>query len=683
MSKQGKQLNVENLWVLALTLKAILANLQSAHDGVRSVSQLLDSGLVPLLVHTASKGTGFSRQWLLKDLEILSVMLYTGDKSDTSKHHKSQATSKKPHQSTPESDSDSESDWSDDDSSSSSSSSSSSDGDGENTPMSPTKTPDMTATPGETYGGSDPMEGLDENTKICFQITNDALKAPLSVLRAIYEANGRQTNLLLDEVQKCFDGDVFHISDHIKELAKKWEPPKRPVLEEMENRVVDIGVIGYTPTKNLPKPVNEAIDEPNEGIQKLISTPETEMKQSYGRQQRSKSSSLLRKELETHGKSGSRNYLFKVNTAISIMYARHVLSAVLAEWPGDNYEISCQSLGCIEHTQLVSAIDLLQRAEDKGSFFKVVHNAVQYCKPELLAPLSIAACHFMEEVNLCTETRESEHSYKNNASMQDKVHIPNAIFLTVKFDLRCSTEEGCDELIISSSPDYKQDKRVFSGSSRDKWIDFDVPGDTLYYKFTADCSNNDWGFKFTVTGGRMGRFETGYVLLNTILTESTLALKLPLDELWCWLVYVSCRQTGQQRLKVIQLMLRILQLLSSGQAASAAQPLDKTHMPNLTQLRPLWLLLNKMAKETPKDSSAKILPPVQRALTELFLLAENLAMEWGIQEDYMVAMVDYEDLKKVAVQGLQNIAALGMALGIPNKASEAFKKAKPTTTSSA
>ncbi|XP_006821822.1 zinc finger ZZ-type and EF-hand domain-containing protein 1-like [Saccoglossus kowalevskii] len=179
----------------------------------------------------------------------------------------------------------------------------------------------------------------------------------------------------------------------------------------------------------------------------------------------------------------------------------------------------------------------------------------------------------------------------------------------------------------------------------------------------------------------MGRFETGYVMLNTILTESLQPhRKLPQDELWCWLVYVSCRQTGQQRLKVIQLMLRILQLLSkSTQQMTAAMPIDKSLTPDLTLLRPLWLLLNKMAKETPKDSAAKILPPVQRALTELFLLAENLAIEWGIQEAYMIAMVDEEELKKVAAQAIQNIATTGLAMGIPNKASEAFRKQKPVS----
>lgn len=36
-------------------------------------------------------------------------------------------------------------------------------------------------------------------------------------------------------------------------------------------------------------------------------------------------------------------------------------------------------------------------------------------------------------------------------------------------------------------------------------------GDTLYYKFMSDMSNTEWGYKFTVTGGYRGRFQTGTV----------------------------------------------------------------------------------------------------------------------------------------------------------------------------
>ena len=30
-------------------------------------------------------------------------------------------------------------------------------------------------------------------------------------------------------------------------------------------------------------------------------------------------------------------------------------------------------------------------------------------------------------------------------------------------------------------------------------------GDTLYFVFQSDSTNTDWGWKFTVTGGQLGR----------------------------------------------------------------------------------------------------------------------------------------------------------------------------------
>lgn len=59
---------------------------------------------------------------------------------------------------------------------------------------------------------------------------------------------------------------------------------------------------------------------------------------------------------------------------------------------------------------------------------------------------------------------------------QDKVQIPGAIYLSIKFDSQCNTEEGCDELLMSSSSDFQQDRHSFSGSPQ-KWNDFELPGE--------------------------------------------------------------------------------------------------------------------------------------------------------------------------------------------------------------
>ena len=47
-------------------------------------------------------------------------------------------------------------------------------------------------------------------------------------------------------------------------------------------------------------------------------------------------------------------------------------------------------------------------------------------------------------------------------------------------------------------------------------------GDTLHYRFISDYTGADWGFKFTVTGRRVGKFDTGALLLETLLSSPSL-----------------------------------------------------------------------------------------------------------------------------------------------------------------
>ena len=68
--------------------------------------------------------------------------------------------------------------------------------------------------------------------------------------------------------------------------------------------------------------------------------------------------------------------------------------------------------------------------------------------------------------------------------------------------------------------------------------------------------------------------------------------------------------------------------LSSEAAAASVQPSNGLIRPDLTLLKPLWLLLNKMDGAQSSDSAPRCLPAVHRALTELFLLAEKQAQVW-------------------------------------------------------
>lgn len=59
------------------------------------------------------------------------------------------------------------------------------------------------------------------------------------------------------------------------------------------------------------------------------------------------------------------------------------------------------------------------------------------------------------------------------------MHIPGAIYLSIKFDSHCNTEEGCDEVTMSSSSDFLHDVHNFSGSPM-KWSDFEIPGEKIF-----------------------------------------------------------------------------------------------------------------------------------------------------------------------------------------------------------
>lgn len=71
----GEEVSVESLWVLALALKVFHNLLKS--DSIFNSPDIFRADFIQSLVFIASKGTGFSQQWLLKDLEV-SVCCLSG-----------------------------------------------------------------------------------------------------------------------------------------------------------------------------------------------------------------------------------------------------------------------------------------------------------------------------------------------------------------------------------------------------------------------------------------------------------------------------------------------------------------------------------------------------------------------------------------------------------------------------
>ncbi|XP_077167465.1 zinc finger ZZ-type and EF-hand domain-containing protein 1 isoform X1 [Paroedura picta] len=605
---------VEASWVLSLALKGLYRTLKThAFEEIRTA--FLQSGLLKLLVKKCSKGTGFSKTWLLRDLEILSIMLYSSKKEISSL-----AEQKDPRLEERDEDQAVE---------------------------------QSVVTPTDAdQNRPDPLEGLDEATKICFLMTHDALDAPLHILRAMYELQMKKTDSFFLEVQKRFDGDVVTTDERIRTLAQKWQPCKRLPSEEQSSKAVDTDMI-ILPCLSKPAPSDKATEESNPVSQKLITNTESDLQLSYAKQRRNKSSILLQKELDARSKKAVRGYLHRVNEATTVLYARRVLALLLANWP-DDVAISEELLELSGPPHMTYILDMLMQLEEKQLWEKILLKVLRGCNESMLATMALTACQFMEEPAMAVQVRESKHPYSNNTSFEDKVHIPGAIYLSIKFDSQCNTEEGCDELLISSSSDLQHDRHSFSGPPH-KWTDFEIPGDTLYYRFISDMSNTEWGYKFTVTAGHLGRFQTGFEILKQMLSEERVVPHIPLAKVWEWQVGVACRQTGHQRLKAIHLLLKIVQCCSQRDC-------------DFTLLRPLWQLFTRMEINLHVDlTKPGILLPLQRALTELFFITENRVNELGSLQEYLLALNTEDHLHRCTAQALKNIAAISLAINYPNR----------------
>ncbi|KAM6970616.1 zinc finger ZZ-type and EF-hand domain-containing protein 1 [Aplochiton taeniatus] len=612
---------VEASWVLSLALKGLYNTLKK-HGVAQAQSAIQQSGLTQLLVRKCSKGTGFSKLWLLRDLEILSIMLYSSKREI---HSMAQDAEREERERDKEQDKEHDSDHS----------SCCADEADPNRP--------------------DPLEGLDEETKICLQVTHDALNVPLHILRAMYELQMKRTDSFFLEVQKRFDGDMIKTDETIRTLAQKWQPSKRPRSEERSAKAVDTDMI-VVPCVAKPSRCDKATEEANMVTQKLITNSESDLQLSYAKQRRTKSSALLHKELDARSNRAVRQYLVKVNRAIATLYARHVLASLLADWPA-GAPLSEEALELSGASHMAYILDMLMQLEERLLWERILQKVLKGCSQPMLSSLSLTACQFMEEPGMAVQVRESKHPYDNNTNFEDKVNIPGAIYLSVKFDSHCYTEEGCDELIMSSSSDYLQDLHNFSGSPQ-KWSDFEVPGDTLHYRFVSDMSNTEWGYKFTVTGGHRGRFQTGFEILKQMLADESVLSHLPLADIWEWQVGVACRQTGNQRLKAVHLLLRLLQCPSQKGC-------------ELTLLRPLWQLFVSMETGLSQNpTSVTVLLPLHRALTELFFIAEARATDQGILQEYLLAMTTDEQILHHTSRALKNIAAISLAINYLNKSTK-------------
>lgn len=67
--KTDEDISVEAVWVLSLSLKVLSNNLKKLGETYYA-TELFEASFIQCLVYLSSKGTDFSQQWLIKDLEV-------------------------------------------------------------------------------------------------------------------------------------------------------------------------------------------------------------------------------------------------------------------------------------------------------------------------------------------------------------------------------------------------------------------------------------------------------------------------------------------------------------------------------------------------------------------------------------------------------------------------------------
>lgn len=617
---EGENVCMELVWIMSLAQKILFRIFKNMNPFF--VKEISTAEFVRCLVDFASQGTGLDKQWMLKDLEVLLLLLYSA------KFNVTRVTKK-------------------------------------GTKESVIERLDLSTQATKLKSASNKTDDNDDEDDDDDLITEETSETPSSEPLIDFAASKVKTdnsnNGTVFASQKYFIQTAF--DDYIlKELGQSGKSELATEVPEEtptnDDHSIDTGV-QYEEFRGIQEGASSyASEEFDLSHEDMIASPD-EVQFDIEQEQKKKSCELLQKANKTRVNDV---YLMQLARAMVVLYSRQLLATMLAKWPDDAPLITADLFGIKNGYQVSCIFDLLNGVLPKKIIDEAIQNGTLHCHENILPEVTLMACQFLEEDNVVVITRESKHNYENNTKEEDKIHIPGASYLSVTFDSKCCTEEGCDELEFSTSSDFQNNLHEVSGVAHSNWTPFQVPGDTLYYKFTSDNENSFWGYKFTVTAGFRDRFNTGYLILHNLLF-SRVYKHLPMKELWMHLVHVACKQTHKKRLNTILLLLQMIQIQFKNPDAS--QRID------LSLLCPLWDLYLGLSKNT-SNKSGHLPPPVERALTELFLHAEDLAVKWGVSTDYLVALQDSEDIITKVIQGALVVASVGLAIGQKNTALEAI-----------
>ncbi|KAF6029661.1 hypothetical protein EB796_011992 [Bugula neritina] len=612
---KGSLLDMETHWVLSLCLKT-LDQFVSSHVPYENLD------VIRSLVNLAGMGTRLSKLWLSADLEVLSLMLYIKLGANPGAVGG---------------------------------------GSGIPTPVKSTKPAASAQT-----DALDSFPDMDVDSRKHFKVLLEMLNVPVSQLKQVYNDHRESPSLLLQALHGLVLEDTPEKSKHsLKGKSASTSNDK----QEIGERMIDFGILATAITSSSDledmEPL-EAVEEEKVENNSKKNLQSSGFPMAETDEKKSSSAKLLKSELSNIlQKSPSHMQLNKVNLGLSILYARQALGTILSNWSIKGPRITAQLLNCEEHN-LVLVLDVLNRDSSNLKLFEqVVSKVMSCCSEDYLQSVAEAASYFMEERKSKQVMRESPH--QKHKKVKGEVSVAGASVILVSFDKCCNTSVE-SSLDIATSPDMKSHHHRFCGPNY-KWQDIELPGNKLYFTYQpAGSGSNKW--KFTVNSAANnshGSFFTGFVILNHILSTPSYCRIIDSATLWRRLVVVACKQKGPQRLKVIQLLLYLLKSHSKTEGDGCGPTELKL---DLRYLAPLWRLYFNMSEDHGPEQASDLL----RALTELFVEAETVALEWGVDGEFLSCMIDPKHLLKPFQAGVRRVLALATAIGLDSELSGETRK---------
>lgn len=119
-----------------------------------------------------------------------------------------------------------------------------------------------------------------------------------------------------------------------------------------------------------------------------------------------------------------------------------------------------------------------------------------------------------------TQIIESPHPYADGTDSKTPISFPGAIALSIVFDAQTKTESSYDYITFhktDSQTDFWGERKYSGGrnGSNSNWPGvagrppLRIPASSCSMRFKSDNSNNDWGYRFTVTAEYPDNYDSG------------------------------------------------------------------------------------------------------------------------------------------------------------------------------